>query len=87
MFGMMGLRRFSGCLREMLEDSEAVEAQLDREEVELAGVRFGREMRPVRILGRWAKSGGLGGQMGLFLLRWGPPRPGREGGDGEEMER
>lgn len=47
--GMTGLRRCSGCRK---EDSEVEEAQLDREEVELAGVRFAREMRPLGILGR-----------------------------------
>ena len=73
--GMTGLRRCSGCL---WEESEVEEAQLDREEVELAGVRFGREWRPPRTLGRWARSG-LGGQVGLCLLSWRPPRPGGEG--------
>lgn len=36
--GMMGLRRCSGCLRDALEDSEV---QLNKEEVELEGVRTG----------------------------------------------
>lgn len=75
MSGMTGLRRRSRCL---LEDWEVKEAQLDIEEVELAGVRFGREMRPPRTLGCWARSNGLGGQTGLYLLSWGPPRPGGE---------
>lgn len=80
MSGMTGLRRWSGCLKEALEDSEVEEAQLNTEEVELAGVRFGRKTRPPGTLGRWARSDGLGGQTGLYLLSWEPPRPGREGG-------
>ena len=79
MSGMTGLRRCRRCLREALEDSEAEEAQLDREEVELAGVRFDRDVRPPGTLGRWARSDGLGGQTGLCLLRWWEPRPGRKG--------
>ena len=78
--GMTGLRRCSGCLKEVLEDSEVEEAQLYREEEELAWVRFGRETRPPGTLGRWARSGGLGGQTGLNLLSWVPPLPGRERG-------
>lgn len=78
MSGMMGLRRCSGCLKEVLEDPEVEEAQLITEEVELAGVRFDREMRPPGTLGRWARSVGLGGQTGLYLLSWATPRPGRE---------
>lgn len=80
MSGMMGLRRCSGCLKEMLEDPEVEEVQLITEEVELAGVRFERETRPPGTLGRWARSVGLGGQTGLYLLSWAPPRPGRERG-------
>lgn len=60
---------------EALEDSEVEEAQLNTEEVELAGVRFGREIRPPGTLGRWARFGGLGGQTGLYLFSWAPPRP------------
>lgn len=44
--GIMGLRRCSGCLEEAVENSEAEETQLDKEEVELEGVRFSRETRP-----------------------------------------
>lgn len=47
--GMIGLRRCSGCLE---KGSEVEEAQLDKEEVELAGVRFDRETRPPGTLGR-----------------------------------
>lgn len=68
MSGMMGLRRCSRCLKEGLDDSEVEEAQLNTEEVELAGVRFGIETRPPGTLGRWARSGGLGGHAGLNLL-------------------
>lgn len=75
MLGMMGLRRCSGCLGEAVEDSEVEETQLDTEEMELAGVRLSRETRPPGTLGRWARSDGLGGQTGLYLLSWGPPRP------------
>lgn len=81
MSGMMGLRRCSGCLKEVLEDPEIEEAQLITEEVELAGVRFDRETRPPGTLGCWARSVGLGGQTGLYLLSWAPPRPGRERGE------
>lgn len=73
--GMMGLRRCSRCLKEALEHSEVEEAQLNTEEVELAGVRFGAETRPVKAFGRWARSDGLGGQTGLYLFSWAPPRP------------
>lgn len=52
MSGMTGLRRCSWCLKEVLEDSEVEEAQLYREEEELAWVRFGRETRPPGTLGR-----------------------------------
>lgn len=72
MSGMTGLRRCSRCLK---EDSEVEEVQLNTEEVELAGVRFDRETRPPGSLGRWARSGGLGRQIGLYLLSWAPPRP------------
>lgn len=41
--------------------------QLDTEEVELAGVRFGREMHPPGTLGRWARSEGLVAESGLVL--------------------
>lgn len=78
--GMTGQRRCRRCLREALEDSEAEEAQLDREEVELAGVRFDRDVRPPGTLSRWAISDGLGGQTGLCLLSWWEPRPEREEG-------
>lgn len=87
MSGMTGLRRCSRCRKEALEDSEVEEAQLDTEEVELAGVRFDRETRPMRILGRWARSGGLGGQTGLNLFSWKPPRPGGEGGKSGKNKR
>lgn len=63
--GMTGFRRCSGFLE---EDSDVEEAQLDREVVEPAGVRFGKEVRPPGTLGRWARSDGLGGQLGLGLL-------------------
>lgn len=77
MSGITGLRRCSGCLA---EDSEVEEMQLNKEEVELAEVRFGRETRPLGALGRWARLGGLGRQTGLYLFSWAPPRPAREGG-------
>ena len=77
--GMMGLRRCSGCLKEALEDSEVEEAQLNKEEVELEGVKADSETRPLGTLGRWARSDGLGGQTGLHFLSWAPPRPGKEG--------
>ncbi len=80
MSGMTGLRRCSRCLAEVLEDSEAEEMQLNKEEVELAGVRFGRETRPPVTLGRWARFVGLGGQTGLYRFSWAPLRPVREGG-------
>lgn len=79
MSGMMGLRRCSRCLTEELGDSEVEEAQLNREELELAGVRFDIETRPPGALGRWARSVGLGGHVGLTLLSWDPPCPGRKG--------
>lgn len=79
--GMMGLRRCNRCLREEPEDEELREALLEMEEVEVAGLRFGRETRPLGTLNRWAKSAGLGGQTGLCLLRGVPPPP---GGDREE---
>lgn len=59
MSGMMGLRRLSRCLKVALEDSEAVEAQLEIEEVELAGVRVGTEIPPPGTLVRWARMDGL----------------------------
>lgn len=65
MSGMIGLRRCSGCLVE--------EAQLDIEEVELAGLRFGRELRPLASLGCGASS--VVRQTGLHLLSWESPRP------------
>lgn len=68
MSGMTGLRRRSICLNEASESSEVGEAQLNTEEEELAGVMFGRETRPPGTLGRWARSDGLGGQTGLYLL-------------------
>lgn len=76
--GMTGLRRCSTCLKEALEDSEVEEAQLNREEVELARVRFDRETRPPETFGRCARSDGLGGQTGLYLLSWAPLCPGKE---------
>lgn len=60
MSGMMGLRRLRRCLKVALEDSEAVEAQLEIDEVELAGVRVGTETRPSGTLVRWARLDGLG---------------------------
>lgn len=78
--GMMGLRRCSGCLKEQLEDPDVREVMLEMEEVELAGVRFERETRPPGTLNRWARSNGLGGQAGLYLLSWVLPPPGREEG-------
>lgn len=72
--GMIGLRRCSGCLK----DPEVEEALLNTEEVELAGVRFARETRPPETLGCWARSVGLGGQTGLYLLSWVPLRPERK---------
>lgn len=72
--GMTGLRRCSGCLK----DPEVEEALLNTEEVELAGVRLAREKRPPGSLGCWARSVGLGGQTGLYLLSWVPPHPGRK---------
>lgn len=79
--GMMGLRRCNRCLREEPEDEELREVLLEMEEVEVAGLRFGREMRPPGTLNRWTKSAGLGGQTGLCLLRGVPPPP---GGDRDE---
>lgn len=55
-----------------------MEAQLDREELELAGVRLARGGRPLAILGRWARSEGLAGKTGLCLLSWTPHCPGIE---------
>lgn len=66
--GMTGVRRCSGFLEEQEEDSDVEEAQLDREVVEPAGARFGNEVRPAGALGRWDRSEGLGGQIGLSLL-------------------
>lgn len=57
---------------EDFEDSEVVEAQLDREEVELEGVRFSGG------LDLWVRSKGLVGKTGLCLLIWRPPRPRKE---------
>lgn len=72
MSGMMGLRRCNRCLK---EEPELREALLEMEEVELAGLRFGRETRPPGTLNRWARSVGLGGQTGLYLLRGVPTPP------------
>lgn len=72
--GIMGLRRCNRCLREELEEEELREALLEIEEVDVAGLRFGRETRPPGTLKRWARSAGLGGQTGLCLLR-GVPHP------------
>lgn len=82
--GMMGLRRCNRCLREELEEEEFREALLEMEEVELAGLRFDRETRPPGTLKRWARSAGLGGQTGLYLL-WAVPLP--PGGHKEEKRR
>lgn len=49
--GMMGFRRFSGCLEVVLVDSEPEGAPLYTE-VALVGLRFGKEMRPPGTLSR-----------------------------------
>lgn len=79
--GITGLRRCNRCLREEPEEEEFSEALLEMEEVEVAGLRFGKETRPPGTLNRWARSAGLGGQTGLCLLS-GVPHP--PGGDREE---
>lgn len=77
MSGMMGWRRCSERLEWVLEDPEVEEAELDKEEAELAGVRFGRDTRPPWTLVRWDRSAGFGGQTGLYLFSSAPPLPGR----------
>lgn len=74
---MMGRRRCSERLEQVLEDPEVEEAELDREEAELAGVRLGRDTRPPWTLVRWDRSAGFGGQTGLYLFSSAPPLPGR----------
>lgn len=64
--GMTGLRRCSGCLREVVEEESDVEkVQLDMGVVEVV---LAEVMRPPGTLGRKARSDGLGGQMGLSLF-------------------
>lgn len=60
MAGMMGLRRLSRCLKEALEDVEAVEGQLEIDELEQAGVGVVTETSLSGTLVRWARLDGLG---------------------------
>lgn len=71
MSGMMGLRSFGGCLKEVLRESEGMEAQLDPEEKALVRLK---EPCPLGGLSLWTRSGGLGGQTGLHLISRRPPR-------------
>lgn len=77
MSGMMARRRCTERLEWVLADAEVEEAELDEEEAELAGVRVGVDTRPPWTLARWDRSAGFGGQTGLYLFSWVPPRPGR----------
>lgn len=77
MSGMTARRRCSGRLEQVLEDPEVEEAELDKEEAELAGVRLGRDTRPPGTSVRWARFAGFGRQTGLYLFSWAPPRPER----------
>lgn len=70
--GMTGLQRLSGCLKEALGDSEAVEAQQYPEEEALVRLR---EPCPLGGLSLWARSQGLGRQTGLSLISGRPPHP------------
>lgn len=75
--GMTGRWRCSGRLEQVLEDLEVEEAQLDKEEAELAGVRFRRDTRPPGTLVCWDRFAGFGGQTGLYLFSWAPLCPER----------
>ena len=52
----------------MLEDPEVEEAELDKEEAELAGVRFSKDIRLPGTLVRWVRFAGFGKQTGLYLF-------------------